>query len=66
MSSARTLRVVRASFAADPGLISLLGFAIATLTAQPAHVGARPWDVLAIWDGGNAIYGALIGGAIGI
>lgn len=27
--------------------------------------GANLWDVFAIWDGGNAIYGGLIGGAVG-
>jgi prolipoprotein diacylglyceryl transferase len=28
--------------------------------------GADLWNVFAIWDGGNAIYGALMGGAVGI
>lgn len=28
--------------------------------------GDNLWNVLAIWDGGNAIFGALIGGAIGL
>jgi len=27
--------------------------------------GANLWNVFAIWDGGNAIYGGLIGGAVG-
>ncbi|MCK9796021.1 prolipoprotein diacylglyceryl transferase [Isoptericola sp. 4D.3] len=27
--------------------------------------GADPWEVLAIWYGGNAFYGSLIGGAVG-
>ncbi|KGJ75980.1 diacylglyceryl transferase [Cryobacterium roopkundense] len=27
--------------------------------------GANPWEVFAIWNGGNAIFGALIGGAVG-
>jgi len=28
--------------------------------------GKDPWEIVQIWDGGNAIFGALIGGAIGI
>ena len=28
--------------------------------------GADLWNVLAIWDGGNAIYGSMIGGVVGI
>ncbi|MFZ4894371.1 prolipoprotein diacylglyceryl transferase [Plantibacter sp. Mn2098] len=27
--------------------------------------GANLWNVFAIWDGGNALYGSLIGGAVG-
>ena len=27
--------------------------------------GANLWNVLAIWDGGNALYGSLLGGAVG-
>ncbi|MBF4635736.1 prolipoprotein diacylglyceryl transferase [Agreia pratensis] len=27
--------------------------------------GANLWDVFAIWDGGNALYGSLLGGAVG-
>jgi len=30
------------------------------------YSGANLWNVFAIWDGGNAIFGALIGGAIGL
>lgn len=29
------------------------------------YAGANLWNVFAIWDGGNAIYGSLIGGAVG-
>jgi prolipoprotein diacylglyceryl transferase len=29
------------------------------------HPGANLWDIFAIWDGGNALYGSLIGGAVG-
>lgn len=28
--------------------------------------GANLWNVFAIWDGGNALYGAMIGGSVGI
>lgn len=27
--------------------------------------GANLWDIFAIWDGGNALYGSLLGGALG-
>lgn len=30
------------------------------------YSGANLWNVFAIWDGGNAIFGALLGGAIGV
>lgn len=29
------------------------------------YAGANPWAILFIWEGGNAIFGALIGGALG-
>lgn len=30
------------------------------------YPGANLWNVFAIWDGGNAIFGSLIGGAVGL
>ena len=55
--------------------IALLAVPIAIVAARLYHVlthgdfyfgeGARPWSFLYIWEGGIAIYGALIGGAIG-
>lgn len=29
------------------------------------YPGANLWNVFAIWDGGNALYGSLLGGALG-
>lgn len=55
--------------------IALLAVPIAIVAARIYHVlthwdfyfgeGSRPWSFLYIWEGGIAIYGALIGGAIG-
>ncbi|WP_426325526.1 prolipoprotein diacylglyceryl transferase [Microbacterium sp. E-13] len=55
--------------------IALLAVPIAIIAARLYHVvthwdfyfgeGSRPWSFLYIWEGGIAIYGALIGGAIG-
>jgi len=55
--------------------IALLAVPLAIITARIYHVlthwsfyfgeGANPWSALFIWEGGIAIYGALIGGAIG-
>ncbi|TDN92976.1 prolipoprotein diacylglyceryl transferase [Microbacterium sp. BK668] len=55
--------------------IALLAVPLAIIGARVYHVATHPgfyfgpgtniWDVFAIWEGGIAIYGALIGGAIG-
>lgn len=55
--------------------IALLAVPLAIIAARVYHVlthwsfyfgeGANPWSALFIWEGGIAIYGALIGGAIG-
>ncbi|MFZ2964164.1 MAG: prolipoprotein diacylglyceryl transferase family protein, partial [Rhodoglobus sp.] len=29
------------------------------------YAGADPWEIIRIWNGGNAIFGSLIGGAVG-
>lgn len=49
-------------------LMGLLGarlYHVATHPADYFYEGADLWRVFAIWEGGNAILGALIGGAIG-
>lgn len=55
--------------------IALIAVPLAIIAARIYHVlthwsfyfgeGANPWSALYIWEGGIAIYGALIGGAIG-
>lgn len=64
---------------ADPGVvydIGLFAVLLGIVGARVYHVlthpddyffpGADPWDVIKVWEGGIAIFGALIGGAIGI
>ncbi|RRJ87266.1 prolipoprotein diacylglyceryl transferase [Gulosibacter macacae] len=49
-------------------LLGLLGARLYHVFTHPAdffYEGAEWWRVFAIWEGGNAIIGALIGGAIG-
>lgn len=49
-------------------LLGLLGARLYHVFTHPAdyfYEGAEFWRVFAIWEGGNAIIGALIGGAIG-
>lgn len=49
-------------------LLGLLGARLYHVFTHPAdyfHPGAEWWRVFAIWEGGNAIIGALIGGALG-
>lgn len=55
-----------AIWAVPLGIVAARFYHVLTHRGDYFYVGASPWDVLAIWDGGNAIYGALIGGAIGI
>lgn len=49
-----------------------LGIACARFYHVFTHVGdyfypgANLWNVFAIWDGGNALYGSLLGGAVGV
>ncbi|MFD1719958.1 prolipoprotein diacylglyceryl transferase [Amnibacterium endophyticum] len=39
---------------------------VLTHTGDYFYPGANLWNVFAIWDGGNAIYGSMLGGALGI
>lgn len=57
MSTAPASRLGLASRTADPGLIGLLGFAIATFTAQLAHLGVQDESAV-FWVG--AIFGGIV------
>lgn len=48
------------------GLVGARFYHVFTHPGDYFYPGANLWDVFAIWDGGNAIYGSLIGGAIGV
>jgi prolipoprotein diacylglyceryl transferase len=63
---------------AEPGIvldIALWAVPLGIIGARVYHVLTHPndyfagqewWRVLAIWEGGNAIFGSLIGGAVGV
>lgn len=63
---------------AEPGIVLdvvLWAVPLGIIGARLYHVFTHPddyfagqelWRILAIWEGGNAIYGSLIGGAIGV
>ncbi|KQR55004.1 prolipoprotein diacylglyceryl transferase [Leifsonia sp. Leaf336] len=48
------------------GIIGARLYHVFTHPSDYFYAGANPWNVFAIWEGGNAIFGSLIGGAIGI
>lgn len=48
------------------GLVGARFYHVFTHPADYFYEGAELWRVFAIWEGGNAIIGALIGGAIGV
>jgi prolipoprotein diacylglyceryl transferase len=63
---------------AEPGIvldILLIAVPLGIIGARLYHVfthpsdyfypGANPWAILFIWEGGNAIFGSLLGGAVG-
>ncbi|MGA1828377.1 prolipoprotein diacylglyceryl transferase [Microbacterium sp.] len=47
------------------GIIGARFYHVLTHSEDYFYPGANLWDVFAIWDGGNALYGSLIGGAVG-
>lgn len=48
------------------GIIGARLYHVFTHTSDYFHPDANLWNVFAIWDGGNALYGSMIGGAIGV
>jgi prolipoprotein diacylglyceryl transferase len=47
------------------GIIGARIYHVLTHPGDYFYEGANLWDVFAIWKGGNAIFGSLIGGAVG-
>ncbi|MCS5734225.1 prolipoprotein diacylglyceryl transferase [Herbiconiux sp. CPCC 203386] len=47
------------------GIIGARFYHVFTHVGDYFYPGANLWNVFAIWDGGNALYGSLIGGALG-
>ncbi|MES2171754.1 MAG: prolipoprotein diacylglyceryl transferase [Actinomycetota bacterium] len=47
------------------GIVGARVYHVLTHTGDYFFPGANLWNTLAIWDGGNALYGSLIGGALG-
>lgn len=54
-----------ALWAVPLGIVAARFYHVFTHPGDYFYPGANLWDVFAIWDGGNAIYGSLIGGALG-
>lgn len=48
------------------GIIGARAFHVLTHPADYFGPGTDPWEVVRIWNGGIAIFGALIGGAVGV
>jgi prolipoprotein diacylglyceryl transferase len=47
------------------GIVAARFYHVFTHPGDYFYAGANLWKVFAIWEGGNAIFGALIGGAVG-
>ena len=47
------------------GLVGARLYHVATHPGDYFYEGADPWEIIRIWNGGNAIFGSLIGGAVG-
>ena len=60
------LAVDAAIWAVPLGIIVARLYHVVTHPGDYFAVGDDVWNVFAIWDGGNAIYGAEIGGAVGL
>ena len=59
--------VVDAALWAVPlGIVVARVYHVLTHTGDYFAPGDNLWNVFAIWDGGNAIYGSMLGGALGI
>jgi len=59
--------VVDAALWAVPlGIVAARIYHVLTHTGDYFAPGDDLWNVFAIWDGGNAIYGSMLGGALGI
>jgi prolipoprotein diacylglyceryl transferase len=48
------------------GIVCARFYHVFTHVGDYFYPGANLWNVFAIWDGGNALYGSLLGGAIGV
>ncbi|MEO8528336.1 MAG: prolipoprotein diacylglyceryl transferase [Pseudolysinimonas sp.] len=47
------------------GIVGARFYHVFTHVGNYFYPGANLWEVFAIWDGGNALYGALLGGTVG-
>ena len=47
------------------GLVGARAYHVLTHPGDYFYDGADPWEVVRIWNGGNALFGSLIGGAVG-
>ncbi|CAO1651736.1 prolipoprotein diacylglyceryl transferase [Salinibacterium sp. NSLL150] len=47
------------------GLVGARLYHVFTHPGDYFYDGADPWEIIRIWNGGNAIFGSLIGGAVG-
>jgi prolipoprotein diacylglyceryl transferase len=55
-----------AIWAVPLGIVAARLYHVVTHTGDYFFPGADLWNVVAIWDGGNAIFGSMIGGFVGI
>lgn len=54
-----------AIWAVPIGIIGARFYHVFTHVGDYFYPGANVWNIFAIWDGGNALYGSLLGGAVG-